>query len=258
MGGCVSCEGPPKISIKTVEFCSECFKRKLIRKVRKELNKIEDDNMLFCITGTQSSLVMAYLLNECVKYRKKTRIELFSSSHHQFYKTLNFNLADNIKIQDSDGEDPATSNGGIRNNHVDYGELRANGVKLAKELNIRTILLEGSTEDISSQALSLICRGDPVSACSVASDNECVDEIAIIRPFSKVLNKEILFFYFLKRNEIPLSRISVKYDDVEKKVGDLVKKSTAINYSTGFNVIETLRKVKLNKPCKDKSLTDNL
>ncbi|KAM0674228.1 hypothetical protein GVAV_002302 [Gurleya vavrai] len=219
---CVSCKTDSILTIRNINFCNACFTRKIYKKVRQELNKINEPNVLFIFSGDKNSCVLMNILSEMIHNNSKIKIKVINVSQN-----TNFQFSKN-KFE-------------IYNHSIDSNENEIknffNNIKI--QYNSEAIMTSESLDDLTSKALVLVIQGKGREAVDYVSQKNT----KIYRPLININKSEIEIFFDLNRDQFPEKIIQHKNDFLSQETEKFVDMLNEKNYSTSYNVIETLKKL---------------
>ncbi|KAM0688693.1 hypothetical protein COBT_000047 [Conglomerata obtusa] len=225
---CISCNEHSSINIRNVNFCNKCFTNKLTKKVRQEINLIKEQRLLIISNGDKNTSVMLHVLHLILKYKVNQQAKVLPleyETHKKFYDDCNFSIEHDLEI-----------NFFFKNN----GFIEQNAIKKIKE-NYDVILRSLVLDDIANDSIYMIIQGkgkDAVKHCK----NEC-DDIKEYRPMRNVTKNELDIYYNIYKNEILLFYNETKNNAIKQEVSNLITELSENNYSTSYNIIETLKKL---------------
>ncbi|EJW01668.1 hypothetical protein EDEG_03790 [Edhazardia aedis USNM 41457] len=235
---CVICQNESVIVIKTIFFCETCFQNKFFQKIRRVLKNLKDKNVLLVLSGSRDSLVLAYFIDKIFLNRKNTKIHLFCPEFNRF-----IDFFENLCFQKINFQIPK-----ISNENEDY--FCTNYIRrLLSMLNeniegsekIRSVIIEENLNESAAILFDFICNGKGRDACNYARGQ--IDDLIFIKPLSDIFNYEIDHYYLSLKNIVPLSAIQIKRSNIYEMSANFIDSLTKDNYSTPYNIIETLKKV---------------
>ncbi|KAM0678968.1 hypothetical protein BDAP_000345 [Binucleata daphniae] len=270
---CVSCKEPTTICVKNIFFCFCCFERKIIKKVRQRINQIaqnketdkhklqknernnitiqdeEIDKQRKCkvlvhVSCTKNSFIMLHILNKIFEHWNRYEIVVMVDKNDMYTKEKNIPVSNDMRESKKN------------NNNIDqYEEIRkyinettANITKTIIYTNANNedtihntsdydaVVTSLSINETSVKALTIFIQGNGNEACNFVNDKkEC-------RIFECITDYELDVYYNHYKNKIP-SNIHKHGNTIENETKRFVDELTLTNYSTSYNIIETLKKI---------------
>ncbi|KAF7683705.1 Cytoplasmic tRNA 2-thiolation protein 2 [Astathelohania contejeani] len=255
MKECVSCKGPSNVLIKSIGFCSTCFKANILRKVRKIIKPyLIKEKILIPFNGSVASIVTIDILLHILDCRinqptiyifqtNKNKLNTTDSIFKKFHKIFFISEEDN-KIGKNDD---LVFN--CKYNLIIDGNSRFNMILIAKKYRIPIVIDTSSVDDLSSVVISGVSYGLGATIKPIVALKEDVCNkdyaVVILRILSSLSDKEIYFYYhFISENR--LESKTQNYTDSFVYTKKFLYNLCINNYSTSYSVIETIRKINSN------------
>ncbi|TBU20250.1 hypothetical protein CWI38_0104p0010 [Hamiltosporidium tvaerminnensis] len=226
---CISCKQDSNIVIKDTEYCNQCFTSVQLKKYRKNLDTIEKDHkVLFCLSQSLISYVMLFFIFKCFRLKDKIFILVSTDCDKKILDLIEkFQL--NI----------------IKDNFIinsNYEEYRTNMINFASDNNFDILLLDENIHMLVTFVLTGFCTNQIQNLNERIQNTETYKNLYILKPFSNFIDKEILYCYFLFKEIVSFKIYNFKFEPLFLKCYDFVYHLSLRNYSTPFNVINTLKK----------------
>lgn len=214
---CISCKNKSEIEIKKITFCNHCFSRKLIKKVRQIINTMKNKTILVIVDGSSLISTALHILNEIFQYRHEYTVSIYFKDQTNKDVIIQESKMAKFKV--------------VNNEKKEFENLLSQN--LIDIIHLETI------DDLAYKSFSYILNGEGMKAVNNLTSN-------IYRPFEKISNYEMMCYYNINKCKI-IELINEKSTSkIEQITKDFLERLNKNNYSTSYNIVETLKKINKN------------